>query len=302
MPIRYKIPLLIIFTLILSVGLKGLLPPPVKNTEMRHEFWMKKTHPQQKFDVVIGGDSRTYRGFSTAALENEISKECEAMNFGYSSGGFSQEYIDFLVENTRQHGSIVLGITPHSLTAEAVKNEAFHQYYDAGWFEKFKGRYLSQYTKYTAPYKVDEVVDYFTGNEPEDQYFETYYPAEGWVKSSRIPEDTLVAIEIYEKLFQKYKVDTSVENQLLKQVGQLTQKGYTIYAFRVPTLKHMIALEDELSGFDEETFSKRFEKSGGHWIPINPDAYHSYDGSHLHFESANRLSIEVGKFMQKRVD
>jgi hypothetical protein len=298
MPIKFKIPLLFLLTIVFSVGIKSFLPEPIKNTELRNEFWLKKTHPSQQYDYVIGGDSRTYRGFSTVDMEKELGSEVEAMNFGYASIGFSAEYLRFLVEQTKENGTIILGISPHSLTKEAVKNEEFHQYHDIGWFEKWKGLNLSKYTKYFAPYKAEEVRDILLGSVSEDQYFETFYPNKGWTKSSRIPEDTLVALDIYERVFKQYQIDTTIQRRLFEQVNYWNNKGYTFYAFRFPTLMSMIALENQLSGFDEAYFIQGFEKAGGHWISIDPHGFHTYDGSHLHYESAIRLAKEVGNFIR----
>ena len=294
MPVRFKIPLLFFLTTIFVIGVKLFFPAPVKNSEMRNEFWLKKTHPTRKYDYVIGGDSRTYRGFSTGDFEKELDQDITAMNFGYASIGFSKEYLRFLLDQTKENGNVILGITPHSLTKEASKNEEFHQYRDVGWFEKWKGLNLSAYTKYFAPYKADEMRDILTGKVSEDQYNETFYPNKGWTKSSRIPEDTLVALDIYERIFNQYQIDTTIQNELFEHVNKWTRMGYTFYAFRFPTLTSMINLENRLSGFDEAYFIQEFEGAGGHWISIDPVGYHTYDGSHLHYTSAIKLAKEVG--------
>lgn len=282
-------------TIVLSISLKWVLPDPIKNTEMRNEFWLRKTHNKNQFDFVIGGDSRTYRGVSPNEISSTWQPNSKGFNLGYSSGGFSAEYLDFLADKTKPNGMIILGITPHSLTLEAAKNELFHDYQNTAQFDLFKGLYLSKYLKHVAPYKLTEVLDYLAGKIPEDRYYETFYPENGWVKSHRIPEDSAVALDIYEGLFERYQTNDSLQNELMSTVDSLSQEGYDIYAFRVPAMQSMIVLENDKSGFDEETFSKLFQQSGGIWLDIDPTAYHTYDGSHLHYESAIRLSQEIGR-------
>lgn len=298
MAIRYKIPLMLLLTILLSMVLKWTLPDPIKNTEMRKEFWLRKTHPAELYDFVMGGDSRTYRGISPNELSETWDHSLHGMNCGYSSIGLSTDYLDYLAESTKPKGTILLAVTPHSLTAEAVKNEFFNEHKNTKRFDLFKGLYLSRYLKYTAPYKVTEVLDHLTGNTAADRYFETFYPDQGWAKSYRIPEDTVVALEIYEGLFSRYQVSDSVQMDLFEKVTELTTKGYTLYAFRIPTMRSMIQLEDSRSGFKEIEFQQMFDKAGGTWLDIDPSLYHTYDGSHLHYESAIRLSRDLGTLLK----
>ena len=50
------------------------------------------------------------------------------------------------------------------------------------------------------------------------------------------------------------------------------------------------ALEDSISGFNESDVRKRFEEVGGKWQELNNGDFESYDGSHLDYNSAEKLS------------
>ena len=63
-----------------------------------------------------------------------------------------------------------------------------------------------------------------------------------------------------------------------------------------------IQLENEISGYNEEEIKQRFESSGGRWIEVKDYDFVSYDGSHLHYESAEKLSEIIGEYISKDLD
>ena len=64
----------------------------------------------------------------------------------------------------------------------------------------------------------------------------------------------------------------------------------------------MVALEKELSGFDEAAFVKRFKQAGGAWFSFSLDDYHSFDGSHLHRDSAVQFSKDLAKRIRNYIE
>ena len=70
--------------------------------------------------------------------------------------------------------------------------------------------------------------------------------------------------------------------------------------FRPPTTPAMLDLEERLSGFDEARFARRFEEAGGSWVALAREGWRSYDGSHLHEDSARRLSDELARAIAQR--
>jgi len=282
-------------SLVVCAGLilvfKFLFREPVKNEQVIQEFWIEKTHSSQTFDVAICGDSRIYRGISPNQLEETLDGALKGINLGYSSAGYSDEYLDFAVsklDKAAPHRILVLGVTPHSLTKEAFKNEHFHSFKDLGPFELFKTRYLSPVLTYFQVYKPSNVI-----RGSKETFLEDYHE-DGWVASSRINADTSEALASYQKIFSGYQVEAAEVNSFLEKVSKLTANGVQVVAFRPPTTAAMRAMEDSLSGFDEAFVQAELQKRSVTWVELRPSDFESYDGSHLHHNSAKELSRIIG--------
>ena len=61
---------------LLFVILFGLLKPtPISSRIKKEEFWVKKTHGTQIYNIVFCGDSRLYRGISSSVVSNIFSPQ-----------------------------------------------------------------------------------------------------------------------------------------------------------------------------------------------------------------------------------
>lgn len=287
-------------TIILVIAIKIFMPNPEKNSAIEHAFWMNKTFPSQKYNIVVGGDSRTYRGISIDAIEAEVKGDLQGINLGYASMGFNAEYLDFLASNLSSDGQkiIVLALSPHSLTDEAVKNEKYLEYKEKGKFEQIKARYFTQFSKHFAIYKPSNLVEEFIHSNQGDVYYQEYTP-KGWAKSYRFPEDSLTALSIYTNIFSKYQVNPKLVDTLYLKVEEFKQNGITVVAFRIPTFTQLNELENKVSGFNEDDLKQEMESRGCTWIDLNPAEFHTYDGSHLHYKSAEKLSKIIGEKINK---
>ncbi|MFC2110856.1 hypothetical protein ACFLQ5_00230 [Bacteroidota bacterium] len=287
----------IILSILLIICVKIFLSEPIKNVELKNEFWIKKTHQKAKFNIVVGGDSRIYRGISIDKLEESLSQNLSGVNLGYSSIGFSGEYLDFMLSKLDLNSEtkiMVLGITPHSLTENAAKNEAYHQYNDINWDERYKVLYLSKYTKHFAPYKPWELTHSIAKEKTTIGYFEDF-TSSGWVASYKIPIDTSEAIASYTKTLNKHKISQEVIDELFLKIKEFEKSGITIIGFRVPSTNQMEQLEESLSSFNEEYLKDEFERVGAFWFEFSNSDFNSYDGSHLHYLSAEKLSEKLGE-------
>ncbi len=290
-------------TIIMIVLVKLLLPAPIKNTELRNEFWLRKTFASNNHDLIVGGDSRIYRGVSISAINESLTSKLVGVNLGYSSAGYDLDYLNFLVSKLKPTGNriLVLGVSPHSFTLEGAKNELYHEHLSKGNFDLFKGLYLSPYLKHFAPYKATELKDFLLNGKSDEGYFEDFQK-DGWVHSHRLPEDSLTAIGIYQKLFTDYQVSDTLITNFLNRVDDIEKSGIEIVAFRPPTFDMMTSVEDSLSGYSELYMRTEMEIRGCTWIDLNPAEFHTYDGSHLHYKSAEHLSQIIGKQIQLLLD
>lgn len=293
---------MMVLTALLIVSIKLWFPEPSKNSELLNEFWLRKTHTTEKFNVVVGGDSRIYRGFSIDAMLGELHADMSGINMGYSSAGFSADYMNVLEERLKISGDriLVLGVTPHSFTLEAAKNELFYQYKATDRFGVFKGLYLSPYLKHFAPYSMSELRDNWQEEPEEEGYFEEFIP-NGWVKSYKIPEDSTIAVDIYRKMFTDYQVSDTLMDGFFDRVSKIRKKGIHVIAYRPPTFDAMTDVEDSLSGYDEGYMRSEMEKRGCFWLETKNADYHTYDGSHLHYLSAEKLARNVGILIRQKI-
>lgn len=292
MEARSRITVSIAASLLFILLIKLTFPEAKNNKELVHEFWMSKTHSKDKYNVVVCGDSRVYRGVSPDAIIDNTDLNLTGINLGYSGSGFSEEYLDFALSKLDKNASLkvlVLGVTPHSLTREAFKNDDLRSYKEVASTQVMKAGYLSPILKHFAPYQLSELIGRRTVSHIQE------YKPDGWVASSfRVPNPES-AIPSYRKTFSKYQVKETEVDAFLKKVGQITSSGIHVIAFRPPSTIRMRALEDSISGFDESYIKQKLIEDSVVWMDFSEADFNSHDGSHLHFESAIKLSEMIGK-------
>jgi len=287
----------IVGTFLLTIGLSLLVvflrPQTAYSKLISDWFWVNKTHYSTNVDVVFVGDSRIYRGISTEAVQMILTDE-KVLNLGYSSGGLNNEMFDFatqLLDVNSKNKQIVLGVTPFSLTEEARKNEHFEQELNRPLAEIIEREYINPNISLFEPIKITDyqiVLD--------NRFYSQKFHKNGWVESYKTPANNEEALIAYEETFSKTKLSDISIDETLSFITRMKEKGIKVYGFRPPSSKKMEELENNMTEFDEEKLQQMFEESGGYWITI-PDrfSFESYDGSHLHYESAQKLSIFIAK-------
>ena len=189
---------------------------------------------------------------------------------------------------------IVFGFSPYSLTIEARKNEHLHQELNRTIADKIETQYINPHLVYFEPIKLTDYSRKNTSN-----YFQEFHN-NGWAESYKVPEDNKEALPAYEVALSKTKLSEKSIKEVLDFVKYNTKKGIKIYGYRPPSTKDMELLENKFLSFNEVNLRNSFEDNGGRWIEIpNRYSYHSYDGSHLHFESAKKLSSFLGAEIKK---
>jgi hypothetical protein len=256
-------------------------------------FWTSKTHYSKDNNIVVLGDSRTYRGISTETIKSVFPNQ-EVLNLGYSSGGLNQYMFDVafsVLDQSAELKIIVLGVTPYSLTEEARKNEHYKQELERPLADVIERNYINPYLSVFESIKFTDYV----GNNRGVNYVQVFHK-NGWVESCKIPENKTEALASYEKTFIETGLSQKSVNETLNFVSRMKKEGVEVYGFRPPSSKGMEKLEDKMSGFNENEFKVLFGRSGGVWIDIpGKFSFNSYDGSHLHYQSAKELSFILGK-------
>lgn len=299
----------ITYTLLLAALLIGLLSfvlPKNKEKYLADMFWARKTFAPARYQLVLLGDSRTYRGISPGLMKQHL-HETEILNFGYSNGGLNPVMFKAAEEKLATEGKrvLVLGITANTLTGYTQNNEQYLQELNRPREEVLERLYLNPLLYWfsaTSP----EALKAIWKMEEETSYYRSEYHMNGYVESDKFPVDSTEALPSYEKDFAKHQVDNDRVESLLNQVKAWTAEGIMVVAFRPPVSAAMRQLEKEQGLYNEEAISAGIEAAGGHWVDVPWYIYSTYDGSHLDRVSAERFSIflaeEIGVLLQAKKD
>lgn len=289
---KQKIVSVFLLSIVLIVIVGVFRFTPLSSELKANYFWLNKFENTSKVDVVVYGDSRTYRGVSPDVLIEGTG--LTSYNYGFSSGGYSSEIFDLIesrIDKTKDP-IVVLGITPYSLTLKASENKFYHQENNRDAGEKFTRLHIDDKLSFFDRIIMDE---YF---KPNSANVIQEYNSDGWVSSFKGLIDTLSGLKSYESIFDNNQVSDSIVDLVVFNVNQWVSAGVKVFAFRPPTVVSMEILENDKSAFDASLFETEFEKAGGYWISIpNDGRFISYDASHLEKESAINLSRSLRKYI-----
>jgi len=245
-------------------------------------FWINKVHFQGNKDILIFGDSRTYRGINPEVdplKRNNI-------NLGFSSAGLSPNYIETsLKRNNSEETILLLGITAHSFSKVAFQNSHWNEFRKVGRFDIFldsNENYLKGFTPFLSNQHKPQ---------KDSNYIEKYNLKTGFVWSDKKTHNIESGLKIYKDIFRENKFSYKLLKETVSYLNTL--KNRKIYAFIIPTNSKMITIEKEIAQFDEVLVKTILRKSSINVIEI-PESLKSklitYDGSHLTGRSANILS------------
>ena len=303
--------LVISIILLIIVGiLKFLFPTPLMDEELAEErFWALKTFAKPEFDMLVMGDSRTFCGISPDAM-NTILPSYRILNFGYSLGGLNEviyrEATAKLDPNSNKK-VLLLAVTPSSLLPETAKNLAFQEKKTMSREYVYILTNFYQIAKFLSPLKVEDMIPFqlqkiirkILKKDTSERHY-TKFHDNGWVAAWRIPE-TKRYLKDFHDMFLENHISDNLVQKLLEKTQEWVQQGILVFGFRPPSSVEMEALENELSGFDEGEFSKKFETAGGIWLSFPVERYHSYDASHLHKDSAVQFSKDLAIQIKKHL-
>jgi len=294
---QHKIRIWILSSITLICLLSLLIPDNVSPKTAYDKFWSQKFSNSTCYNIILAGDSRVYRGLQPAAFDNILSP-LTTFNLGYSSAGFSDRLFEQIDKHLLATGKryVVLGISPHTLTAKGINNEQLEGLIHTPDFDHWKNIYLSQFKNYTEPKDLNIIFNPLL-DQKEEFYHENGY-VETHIHDSLYTE---YAIGIYKKAFADNVFLPSAFSSLINKIQQWQKDDVIVVAYRPPSCAKMVALEDELSGFDEAFIRKKLNEIGVTWIDFNVDNFSSYDASHLDQESVLKVSeVIANRISQQR--
>ncbi len=260
-------------------------------------YWMNKFLQPPEYDVAVGGDSRIYRGVSPAAME-KVFGERRVVNFGFSACGYENDYLDALQGLLRPGAArptIVVGVTPLSLTPRAVRDNEFLRLRRTDRDQLVEDM---AFARLTGPFRSFIRVGRAMELEREKGHFREKYYADGWVATLQ-PIRPDRALKEYVDIFGENSVAPEIVAELCAGVRRWRAASIRVYGFRPPASPALSTLEDREGGFDEPGFVREFAQAGGLWIPIRAADYVTYDGSHLLEDSAVRLSCDLAEWIRR---
>ena len=297
-----KIGITLLLTAII-VGALSLILPKDEEKYMAEYFWTHKTLSNQKYNVVLMGDSRVYRSLSPELMRTHLPDQ-KILNFAYSNGGLNPTMFKAAEAKLSQKSNqkiIVLGISANTITAYTENNNQYIQEFNIPREEVIERMYFSP-VKYwfspTSPEKLKAL--YF--DEPPTSYYKNKFHLNGYVHSEKFPVDTMEAIPSYIKDFTNYKVDEQKLETLYRQVARWKEKGIVTIGFRPPVSQAMYQLEDTMGHYNEAAIKANLINAGGYWLNLNSTNYNTYDGSHLNESSAIKLSEKLALFIKQTID
>ncbi|MBN2805461.1 MAG: hypothetical protein JXR22_02295 [Prolixibacteraceae bacterium] len=288
----------------LMLGMLSLVMPKNKEKYLADMFWARKTFAPAKYQVVLLGDSRVYRGISPEVMEEQL-PEMEVLNFGYSNGGLNPMMLKAAEEKLAAKGQrvLVLGISANTVTAYTQNNEQYLQEVNRPREEVLERLYLNPILYWfsaTSP----EALKAAWKAEKATTYYRSDYHMNGYVESDKFPADTTEALPLYEKDFRNFQVNDQLLEALYQQVKAWTEDGIWVLAFRPPLTSGMRQLEENMGLYNEAAIKAGIESAGGRWVNVPWYNYSTYDGSHLDKPSAERFSLfladEINRLMQAK--
>lgn len=284
---------------VLVTALSFILP---KNEEkyMADLFWSRKTFAPAKYDVVLMGDSRVYRGISPEIMASQL-QDFRILNFAYSNGGLNPvmfEAAEKKLADNKKPKVIVMGISANTVNGFSVGNEQFQQELNRPREEILERLYLNPLLYWFSATSPEKIKNHIQPTE-NSTYYRNEYHLNGYVESEKFPADTMEAIPSYTDDFTHFKVSDKYLSELFKQVADWHKKGITIIGFYPPVSLPMKNLEESLGLFDAEKIKTGIKNAGGYWIELDPSNYKTYDGSHLNIESAEKLSRKIATSIEK---
>lgn len=270
-------------------------------------YWQMKVEWRHAAEIVLAGDSRVYRGLDPnifATIDG-----CRTLNFGFSGAGYDKAYLDAVertVDTAASTPTIVLGITPWSLTPLAVRQNGFTQAIAQERASFFSADVLHRAEIFDRLFRSFDVDRLWQGDIAraraatrtiDTEYIQNFH-LNGWVASDYHKRNPDRGFQIArDDHANNNRIDPEALAQICVRVRQWRQRGWVVMAYQPPTPPAVAQLTAELSGFDEESAAKQLTEAGAIWVTLDPAAYESYDGSHLTAASAQQLSLLLARHL-----
>lgn len=272
-------PAMVLVFAALVISLIALIRSPegVGSSLTREQFWLRKIEQPPEYDMVLGGDSRVLCDLSPAVMTGV--NHLRTLNFGFNFTGYEPRYLSALagkLDPASAKRSIVLGITPRSLTPLNMRVSGFLEEISRTESEQLSIRYLGGALSRVRPVVLGTVFGELSGRKSA----KVFYP-DGFMSVELVPPDPEFELKTYSSIFLGNRVSEQGIQDLLVHVAEWADAGIKVFGLRPPVAPKILAAENASSGFDEAAFATRFESAGGHWLRPDASGLVFADGSHI---------------------
>lgn len=294
---RTTITLILAVLLSLTVGSLRLDKPRGMSPKT---FWAEKLEWKECADAVFLGDSRVLMGTAPEVLQAYLDYE-NILNFAFGANWYCREYMDAaeeLLDPQAENKTLIMGISPNALTWRTKGLGLFIELKETPEKERFFNRHFGPIYDFFDPMSFKDVLQ---GLLPSTAPTRTtkYYKENGWCAVHKIGDDENNEVKRYRAFYKNRQVSDKTVDTVMQYVSRWSKQGIKVYGFIPPTCPNMVELEDTASGFDKESFVKKFTEAGGIWLDVNLTDYYSFDGSHLQDDDAIRFSNDLGKMIKE---
>ena len=286
----------VILTIILGLFLSFIFGYLKNNNYTPEDFkrlFIYKTHYPKKYNIIIAGDSRTYRGVSAKIIEDSLN--LDALNLGYSSADFSKLLINQINNKLKKESSekkiIILGISPLTVNLNNEQNGHLKEMLNLKKEEIIDYLYFYPIKKF---FKKQTPSTIFKKDAVDTNFIQICHINEGWVESYFVKPMPTLALLSYYNQFKNLDKNFSYQilDSLCNNIKKWKKQNISVYAFIPPSSDKMEVLENNLFQINRGKVIKQLINSGVKWIRLD-SLYFSYDGSHLCSKSAKILSKEI---------
>ncbi len=262
-------------------------------------FWQLKLCQPAAYDVVIVGNSRAFLGLSPLHM-NRTCLGRKIFNFGFVACSFDRAYLTHamqLLDPKASKPALVLGLCPHCLTSPSRLN-GYNYWSGQGRLDRqaLVQEILRDNNSGKAWLKLGarNALNLYRGHPLN------YYHPDGWEASLPVRRNPYKYQRAAELLTLHKRIEIPMVEALLNLVAEFHGQGIAVYAYRAPSHDQVRALEYRDSAIAYPELVRRFENAGGACLDLDAQAYPTYDGIHLDYQTAIRFSRDLGaRLMEK---
>ena len=130
-------------------------------------FWSRKTFAPAKYNVVLMGDSRVYRGLSPEIMESHL-PGLKVLNFAYSNGGLNPTMFDAAEKKLAKNDKpevIIFGISANTISDYSAGNQQYVQELNRPREEVLERIYLNPLRYWFSATSPEKLKQYFLKNQ-----------------------------------------------------------------------------------------------------------------------------------------